>query len=136
MPVAAVSKMTAAALSRALSFGDEVTAVSVELDDEGAASLQEAWDRWQPGVQLTILRSASRSITKPMLASPASPRLPRLASPQLQARLSVLVLVPEVEPTKWRHQLLQRQRGIILANGLRRRSDVHVARVPFRLRNE
>jgi len=32
--------------------------------------------------------------------------------------------------------LLQNQRGIILANVLRRRSDVAVARVPFRLLRE
>ncbi|MDA8283801.1 MAG: APC family permease [Actinomycetota bacterium] len=128
VPVAAVSKMTAAALSRALSLGDEVSAVSVQFDDDDAALLREEWDRWQPGVPLTILRSASRSVTKPMLAY--------LRSPQLQARSPVLVLIPEVEPKKWRHQLLQNQRGIILANALRRKSDVNIVRSPFRLRNE
>ena len=128
VPVAAVSKMTAAARSRALSLGDEVVAVSVQFDDEGATSLQEDWDRWGPGVPLTILRSASRSVTKPMLAY--------LRSPQVQARSSVLVLIPEVEPKRWRHQILQNQRGIILANLLRRRCDVTVARVAFRLRGE
>ena len=128
VPVAAVSKMTAAALSRALSLGDEVSAVSVQFDDDDAALLREEWDRWQPGVPLTILRSASRSVTKPMLAY--------LRSPPLQARSPVLVLIPEVEPKKWRHQLLQNQRGIILANALRRKSDVNIVRSPFRLRNE
>ena len=128
VPVVAVSKMTAAALSRALSLGDEVSAVSVQFDDGGAALVREEWDRWQPGVPLTILRSASRSVTKPMLAY--------LASPQLRTRSSVLVLIPEVEPKRWRHQILQNQRGIILANLLRRRCDVTVARVAFRLRRD
>lgn len=128
VPVAAVSKMTAAALSTALSLGDEVVAVSVQFDDEAATSLQEEWDRWDPGVPLTILRSASRSVTKPVLRY--------LRSPQLQARSSVLVLIPEVEPKKWRHQVLQNQRGIILANVLRRHCEVTVARVAFRLRDE
>ncbi len=128
VPVAAVSKMTAAALARALSLGDEVVAVSVQFDDESAAALREEWDRWHPGVALTILRSPSRSISKPMLAY--------LTSPQFQARPSVLVLIPEVEPKKWRHQLLQNQRGIILANALRRHSEVTVARIAFRLKEE
>ena len=128
VPVAAVSKMTAAALSRALSLGDEVVALSVQFGDEAATSLQDEWDRWQPGVALSILRSPSRSITKPMLAY--------LRSPQVQARPSVLVLIPEVEPKKWRHRLLQNQRDIILANVLRRRCDVTVARVAFRLKEE
>ncbi len=126
--VTAVSRMTAAALSRALSLGDEVVAVSVQFDDEGASSLQAAWDRWQPGVPLTVLRSPSRSIARPMLAY--------LRSPQLRGRPSVLVLIPEVEPRKWRHQLLQNQRGVVLANVLRRRADVAVARMAFRLREE
>ena len=126
--VSAVSKMTAATLSRALSMGDDVAAISVQFDDEAAASLQREWDRWQPGVPLTILRSASRSVTKPVLAY--------FRSPQLRARSSVLVLIPEVEPKKWRHQLLQNQRGIILANVLRRHCDVTVARVAFRLERE
>ena len=43
------------------------------------------------------------------------------------------MLIPEVEPKKWRHELLQNQRGLILANALRRHSDVNVAGVPYRL---
>ena len=128
VPVAAVSRMTSAALSKAVSLGDEVAAVSVQFDDKAAASLQDEWDRWGPGVPLTILHSASRSVTKPMLEY--------LHSPKLRARSSVLVLIPEVEPRKWRHQLLQNQRGTILANVLRRRSDVTVARMAFHLEKE
>jgi hypothetical protein len=103
-------------------------AVSVQLDDESSAALREEWDRWHPGVALTVLRSPSRSISKPMLAY--------LASPQLQVRSSVLVLIPEVEPKTWRHQLLQNQRGVILANALRRHCEVTVARIAFRLKEE
>jgi amino acid transporter len=126
--VAAVSKMTAAALSTALSLGDEVVALSVAFDDARADSLRRDWDRWDPGVPLVVLRSATRSLTKPMLAY--------LRSEPVRARPQVLVLIPEVEPAKWRHELLQNQRGIVLANALRRKSHVNVARVPFRLRNE
>ncbi len=126
--VTAVSKMTEAALSSALSLGDEVMAVSVAFDDERASALQAAWDRWDPGVPLVVLRSASRSLTRPMLGY--------LRSPEIASRREVLFLIPEVEPAKWRHQLLQNQRGIVLANSLRRNSNVKVARVPFRLRNE
>jgi amino acid transporter len=124
--VTAVSQMTAAAaLTTALSLADEVVAVSVQFDDEQAASLRDDWDRWNPGVSLTILRSRTRSVTKPMLA--------HLDDLQRQRHTQLLVLIPEVDPKKWRHQLLQNQRGIILANALRRHSDVDVLRVPFRL---
>jgi hypothetical protein len=49
------------------------------------------------------------------------------------AHQRVVVLIPEVEPRRLRHQNPQNQRGLILANVLRRRSDVTVARTPFRL---
>ena len=123
--VVAVSAMTGHALSTARSLGDEVVAVSVQFDDEGAAALQSDWDRWAPGVPLTLLRSGTRSVTKPMLAY--------LNDLQRRHHQQLLVLIPEVEPKKWRHELLQNQRGLILANALRRHSDVNVARVPYRL---
>jgi hypothetical protein len=56
-----------------------------------------------------------------------------LCSPEMKARPHVLVLIPEVEPQKWRHRLLQNQRGVILANVLRRHSDVDVGLAPFHL---
>ncbi len=124
--VTAVSRMTAAALGAALSLGDVVVAVSVQFDDASAASLRADWDRWDPGVDLQILRPATRSVTKPMLAY--------LTTVEAETHAHVLVLIPEVEPKKWRHQLLQNQRGILLANALRRHSDVGVARMPFHLR--
>ncbi len=123
--VAAVSAMAEHALTTARSLGDAVEAVSVQFDDERAQALQADWDRWAPGVPLTILRPRTRSVTKPMLAYLSALR--RKDHPQ------VLVLIPEVEPRKWRHQVLQNQRGILLANALRRHSDVNVARVPYRL---
>jgi amino acid transporter len=123
--VSGVSRMTAFALDTALSLGDEVVAVSVQFDDDRAAVLQTAWDRWRPGVRLDVLRSPSRSIVMPMVDY--------LGSSAIRAHRQVLVLIPEVEPRKWRHQLLQNQRGVILANVLRRRSYVNVVRVPFRL---
>jgi len=121
--VVGVSRMTARALATARALGEQVVAVSVQFEEERAASLEQEWARWDPGVPLTVLRPGSRSIVKPMLAYLES----------LGRGSEVLVLIPDIEPRKWRHQLLQNQRGIILANALRRHSDATVARVPFRL---
>ena len=119
------SRMTKFALDAALSLGDEVVAVSVQFDDDRAEALRADWDKWGPGVPLEILLSPSRSIVTPMVKY--------LCSPQMKARPQVLVLIPEVEPRKWRHRLLQNQRGVILANALRRRTEVNVGRAPFHL---
>lgn len=126
--VAAVSRMAEAALGTALSLGHDVVAVSVQFDDERAEGLRRDWARWDPGVPLVVLRSSSRSLTRPMLRY--------LHADPIASRSQVLVLIPEVEPRKWRHQLLQNQRGILLANALRRSCNVNVARIPFRLRDE
>ncbi|MHB1711925.1 MAG: APC family permease [Acidimicrobiales bacterium] len=126
--VSGVSRMTETSLSTALSLSDEVIAVSVQFDKERAAALRAEWDRWNPGVDLIILRAATRSIVAPMLDY--------LGSPAIRAHGRVLVLIPEVEPRKWQHRLLQNQRDVILANVLRRRTDLNVARVPFRLHRD
>jgi hypothetical protein len=120
--------MTESALEAALSLGDEVLAVSVQFHDDQAAALQADWDRWQPGVRLVILHPATRSVTAPILDF--------LGSPEIRAHRQVLVLLPEVEPSKWRHRILQNQRDIILAGALRRHSNVNVASVPFRLTDD
>lgn len=125
--VAAVSRMTESALSTALSLGHEVLAISVQYDDERAKSVQAEWDRWNPGVRLVVLRPTSRSVVTPMLNY--------LGSADIRDR-QVMVLIPEVEPRKRRHRLLQNQRGVILANALRRRTDVNVARIAFRLTHD
>jgi amino acid transporter len=126
--VTGVTRMTETSLSSALSLSDEVIAVSVQFDKERAAALQSEWDRWDPGVDLVILQAATHSIAAPMLSF--------LGSPEIRERGQVLVLIPEVEPRKRRHRLLQNQRDVILANVLRRHTDVIVARVPFRLHQD
>jgi amino acid transporter len=127
--VAGVSRMTEFALSAALSFGQDhdVVAISIQFDDERAEHVRADWDRWNPGVDLVVLRPHTRSVAQPMLDY--------LCTPELQDR-DVMVLIPEVEPRKWRHRILQNQRGVILANVLRRRSRVSVARMPFHLTDE
>ena len=126
--VTGVSRMTEASLSSARSLSEEVVAASVQFDKDRAATLRAEWDRWDPGVDLVILHAANHSIATPMLSF--------LGSPEIRAYGQVLVLIPEVEPRKWRHRLLQNQRDVILANVLRRRTDVIVARVPFRLHQD
>lgn len=128
VPVNTVSRLTQDALGLARSLSEAVVAVSVQFDDESEAALKDAWDTWDPGVELVVLRSRARSVTAPLLGY--------LRSSIHDASRRVLVLIPEVEPRKLRHQLLQNQRGLILASVLRRQSDVTVARMPFRLHGD
>ena len=45
----------------------------------------------------------------------------------------IAVLIPEVEPRRRRHQLLQNQRGVLLVAVLRSRTDAVICTMPFRL---
>ncbi|HWC37559.1 MAG TPA: hypothetical protein VG476_03470, partial [Acidimicrobiales bacterium] len=102
-----------------------VVALTVQHEEEHAAELEADWARWNPGVELVCLRPRNRSVAGPIISY--------VCSPEVQAQGRVIVLIPEIEPEKWRHRLLQNQRGTILANRLRRRSNVVVARLPLHL---
>lgn len=125
VPVNAISRLAADALSLAESLGDKVVAVTVQRDEEHASRFRADWARWDPGVELVCLEPGNRSVAGPIISY--------VCSPEVRAQGRVVVLIPEIEPAKWRHELLQNQRGTILANRLRRRSDVVVARLPLRL---
>jgi hypothetical protein len=76
-------------------------------------------------VRLEILDSPHRSLVEPIVEY-----VQHAASDGRQ----VAVLIPEVEPRHRRYQILQNQRGILLATVLRARTDVAVCMLPYRLR--
>jgi hypothetical protein len=61
-----MSRLTAEAVSAALSLGDEVIAVTVvfaDPDEESAdARFRQEWNEWRPEVPLLSLRSEHRSL--------------------------------------------------------------------------
>ncbi|MEW1862095.1 APC family permease [Streptomyces sp. NPDC088194] len=125
VPVGEISEVARYALTAALALGDEVVAVAVHSNPERAGALRDAWARWEPGVRLDIVDSPHRSLVEPVVAY-----VKRLAADGRQ----IAVLIPEVEPRHRRYQILQNQRGILLATVLRARTDVVVCLLPYRLK--
>jgi len=131
VPVASVSRLTAAGLSTALSLGDEVVAVTVCFTDpeEEAAdvSFRGQWEEWHPNVPLITLRSSHRSIAPPIVKYLA----------QIEAEDSyhrLVVLIPEVQPKRFWYALLFNQRGVILDRAIRRgTANVVLCRLRYRL---
>jgi amino acid transporter len=124
VPVGEVSKLAQYALTAALALGDEVVAVAVHSNRDRAQAMRETWDRWSPGVRLDIVDSPHRSLVEPVVEY-----VLRAAADGRQ----IAVLIPEVEPRHRRYQILQNQRGILLATVLRARTDVVVCLLPYRL---
>jgi amino acid transporter len=131
VPVASLSRLTAAGISTALSIGDEVRAVSVyftDPDEEAAdATLRDEWEQWHPGVPLIRLRSYHRSIVKPIVKY--------LCDIEAENQYhKLVVLIPEVQPRRVWDYVLFNQRGVILDRAIRRSTaNAVLCRLRYRL---
>jgi amino acid transporter len=132
VPVAGMSRLTAEGISAAKSLGDDVIAVTVvytDSDDDPApeVSFHDEWQAWNPGVQLLTLRSAHRSLADPIVSY-----LQAVEAEDKYHRL--VVLIPEIQPTRPWQALLHNQRGLILDRAIRRGTrNVVLCRLRYRL---
>ncbi|MFJ5720994.1 APC family permease [Streptomyces sp. NPDC093149] len=124
VPVGEVSKLAQHALTAAGALGHDVVAVTVHSDPVEAQEMSDRWERWNPGVRLDIIDSPQRSLVQPIVEY-----VERAAEEGRQ----IAVLIPEVEPLHRRYQILQNQRGILLAATLMAHTDVVVCMLPYRL---
>ncbi len=131
VPVGSISRLTAAGINSALSLGDDVVAVTVcfaDPEDEAAdVSFRHHWEEWRPNVPLITLRTAHRSISRPIVKY-----LCRLEEEDRYHRL--VVLIPEVQPPKFWDYVLFNQRGALIDRAIRRGTlNVVVCRLRYRL---
>jgi amino acid transporter len=131
VPVAGLSRLTAEAVSTALSIGDEVIAVTVcyaDPDDEQTdARFREEWEAWHPNVPLVTLHAKRRALAPPIVeylrATEAEDRYHRL-----------VVLIPEVRPARWWQWILHNQRGVLLERAIQRCTvNVVICRLRYQL---
>jgi amino acid transporter len=129
VPVSGVTRLTSYVISEALSIGDEVIAVAVTFSDEGdrEAALERQWREWDCGVRLVTLRSQYHSVVRPIL------RFLNALEHREHTYDHIMVLIPVVRPTKWRHRALHNQLDLVLTAALRDRPEVAVARLPVTL---
>jgi hypothetical protein len=130
IPVVGVSRLAEHAISEALSLSDDVVAVSVVLDqgegvDQAAEQLERAWARWDPGVELTVLRTEYASVVGPILGF--------IDEARAAGDHQIVVLIPIVVPEHVRDRVLHNQIDVVLSRALRSRTDIVVARVPMPL---
>ena len=128
VPVTNISRLTARALSEALSLCPDVVAVTVVLsegDEEVVDTLSRRWDEWDPGVPLRVLHTDYSSVVDPIVAFIDEERARR--------NDQVVVLIPVVVPTHLRYRVLHNHIEVLLSSALRTRTDIIVARVPMAL---
>ncbi|MGQ0569952.1 MAG: APC family permease, partial [Armatimonadota bacterium] len=130
VPVAGMHRGVAAALRYAKSLGEDVVAVTVNIDDRLTEDMQRKWEQWGMGVPLTVLQSRYRSVIQPFLRY--------LDTVEMEAGFDepITLVVPEFVPAKFWHFLLHGQNALVLKIALlfRRRSGhriVVVTNVPY-----
>ena len=134
VPVSGMSRLTAEGVSVAMSLGEDVIAVTVVYTDEADdpadvpdVDFRAEWEAWRPEVPLLTLRSGHRSLAKPIVHY--------LHSVEVEDKYHrLVVLIPEVEPSKPWEWVLHNQRGIILERAIRRgTNNVVLCRLRYRL---
>ena len=127
VPISGIHRGVVFALDYAKSISPgNVTAVYVDLNEEATQKLREKWATWGAGVELVVLQSPYRSLTRPLLRY-----IERLS--HQGDNLMVTVLLPEFVPAKWWHQLLHNQSSLLLKGALLFRKGVIVTSVPYHL---
>src|ERR1022692_2533645 len=131
VPVGGMSRLTVAAISAALSLGDEVVAVTVcfadSEDTEVDAHFRDQWDAWHPNVPLVTLRSAYRALGPPIVDY-----LRKAENEDRYHRL--VVLIADVQAAWPWQRILHNQRGFVLDRAIQRGTvNVVICRLHFKL---
>ncbi|MDP9407351.1 MAG: APC family permease [Actinomycetota bacterium] len=130
--VVLVSKVHAPTL-RAVAFAramrpDTLVALTVDVEGADTRALQEEWERLEIPVDLVVLDSPYREITRPVLDYVSRIR-------RQSPRDVVTVLVPEYVVGHWWEQLLHNQSALRLKTRLRLLPGVMITSVPYQLRS-
>lgn len=127
VPISGIHRGVINALEYARSISpDGVRAVYVDFDDEATRLLEQKWERWGSGIELVVLHSPYRSLSRPLLRY--IDRVRRNCGENF-----VTVVLPEFIPARWWHQLLHNQSSLLLKGSLLFKRRVVVVSVPYHL---
>ena len=127
VPISGIHRGVVSALQYAQSIAsDRVQAVYVDFEEEATANLKDKWERWGAGVQLTVLPSPYRELTRPLVRY--IHRLTKENSDNI-----ITVVLPEFIPARWWQHFLHNQSSLLLKGALLFKKGVIVTSVPYHL---
>lgn len=127
VPISGIHRGVINALQYAKSISPNgVKAVYVDFDEEATHKLRVKWEQWGSGVELVVLQSPYRSLSRPLLRY--IDRLRRKGGDDF-----VTVVLPEFIPARWWQQLLHNQSSLLLKGALLFKKCVVVVSVPYHL---
>ncbi|HEY1687526.1 MAG TPA: APC family permease [Solirubrobacteraceae bacterium] len=124
VPSASVNLLTERAVSTALSLGNTVIGLAVAGSVEEGEKVKREWHEWRCNVPIEVLISPDRSVVSSVL---------RYIESIEDREATITVLIPEILPSKRRHEILHNQRGRLLEAVLKARTDVVIATLPFHI---
>ncbi len=93
VPISGIHRGVIGALQYAQSIAsDRVQAVYVDFEEEATANLKDKWERWGAGIQLVVLPSPYRELTRPLVRY-----INRLAK---EKSSEIITVLPEFIPAK------------------------------------
>jgi amino acid transporter len=127
VPIVAITRLASELLSTALGMGHRVVAVHVAYpgEFEAARAMETQWLSWRPDIPLTVLAAEHRELGAP---------LARFVHDADAER--VIVLIGEVQPTRWWERVLKNHRGAVVARRLSHGTDAVVCRLRMPLEPE
>jgi len=127
VPISGIHRGVVSALQYAKSIAsDKVQAVYVDFEEEATANLKDKWEHWGAGVQLVVLPSPYRELTRPLLR-----HIHRLARENCNDIITVVL--PEFIPARWWQHVLHNQSSLLLKGSLLFKKGVIVTSVPYHL---
>lgn len=108
----------------AQSISHDARAVYVEINEETTQPIKDEWEEWSQGLPLLVLASPYRSLIGPLLAYIKA--VQREGSNEI-----VTVVLPEFVSSKWWHDALHNQAGLLLKLALSTRPGIIVSNVRY-----
>jgi amino acid transporter len=127
VPINGVNQAVIRAVDYARSRPGEVRAVMVDVDPQATARIQIQWAQWGCGIQLTVLPCPYRSVLSSLLDY-----VEDLLNKEPDTW--VTVVIPEILPARWWHNILHNQRALMLKASLLFKDRVILTDVPFHLK--
>jgi amino acid transporter len=124
VPVPNISRAVVRSVQFGRALSDDVRAVHITIDAEGAEVLRRDWEHMLPGVPLVIIETPYRSLVTPFL------HYLDVMAPTPPDTITVVVL-PEYVPRHWWDRFLHNQKAEQIGEALVGRHNTVVVAVPY-----
>ncbi|MCL4524523.1 MAG: APC family permease [Acidobacteria bacterium] len=120
------NRVVLSAVEYAKSVSHDVLAVTVNVDAYDHEEVRKTWKKHVDDVDLIVLDSPYRSVLKPLLRFIDEVE-------DLRSDDKLTVLLPEIVPARWWHNLFHNQTSLFLKGALLFRKNIVVTSVPYHL---